>query len=315
MSGQSINRTLDEGFYIGVDIGGTKTGVCIANSEALIFQEVKFLTNAEPEVVIEDISKAIRLFISEYCGDLKAIGIICGGPLDANKGIIQSPPNLPKWIDIPIVSIFQKQFNVPVYLQNDANACALAEWRWGNGRGCKNMIFLTFGTGLGAGLILDGKLYNGHSGLAGEVGHIRISDHGSICYGKEGSWESFCSGTGISQMYKDHFNEQLSAKEICSLAEQGDKKALYIIDISASYLGKGLALLMDILNPERIVIGSIFTRSESLFRCSMEESIHKEALEQTNKDCLVLPSLLGETLGNMAALGLAISSNLDRGQS
>ena len=90
---------------------------------------------------------------------------------------------------------------------------------------------------------------------------------------------------------------------------------MYIIDISASYLGKGLALLMDILNPERIVIGSIFTRSESLFRRSMEESIHKEALEQTNKDCLVLPSLLGETLGNMAALGLAISSNLDRGQS
>ena len=115
-------------------------------------------------------------------------------------------------------------------------------------------------------------------------------------------------------MYKDHFNEQLSAKEICRLAEQGDKKALYIIDISATYLGKGLALLMDILNPEKIVIGSIFTRSESLFRSSMEKSIHKEALEQTSKDCLVLPSLLGEALGDMAALGLAMSGNLDQEQ-
>jgi len=314
MSDDSIEHSLGQDLYIGVDIGGTKIGVCIGNSEALIFREIRFPTRTQPKAVIEDISKAIRFLISEYRGDLKAIGIICGGPLDANKGIIQSPPNLPEWIDIPIVKILQREFDIPIYLQNDANACALAEWKWGNGRGCKNMIFLTFGTGLGAGLILSGRLYNGHSGLAGEVGHIRISDHGSICYGKKGSWESYCSGTGISKMYKDHFNEQLSAKEICRLAEQGDKKALYIIDISATYLGKGLALLMDILNPEKIVIGSIFTRSESLFRSSMEKSIHKEALEQTSKDCLVLPSLLGEALGDMAALGLAMSGNLDQEQ-
>jgi len=314
MSDDSIEHSLGQDLYIGVDIGGTKIGVCIGNYEALIFREIRFPTRTQPKAVIEDISKAIRFLISEYRGDLKAIGIICGGPLDANKGIIQSPPNLPEWIDIPIVKILQREFDIPIYLQNDANACALAEWKWGNGRGCKNMIFLTFGTGLGAGLILSGRLYNGHSGLAGEVGHIRISDHGSICYGKKGSWESYCSGTGISKMYKDHFNEQLSAKEICRLAEQGDKKALYIIDISATYLGKGLALLMDILNPEKIVIGSIFTRSESLFRSSMEKSIHKEALEQTSKDCLVLPSLLGEALGDMAALGLAMSGNLDQEQ-
>ena len=314
MSDDSIKHSSGQDLYIGVDIGGTKIGVCIGNYEALIFREIRFPTKTQPKVVIEDISKAIRFLISEYRGDLRAIGIICGGPLDANKGIIQSPPNLPEWIDIPIVKILQREFNIPIYLQNDANACALAEWKWGNGRGCKNMIFLTFGTGLGAGLILNGRLYNGHSGLAGEVGHIRISDHGSICYGKKGSWESYCSGTGISKMYKDHFNEQLSAKEICRLAEQGDKKALYIIDISATYLGKGLALLMDILNPEKIVIGSIFTRSESLFRSSMEKSIHKEALEQTSKDCLVLPSLLGEALGDMAALGLAMSGNLDQEQ-
>jgi len=314
MSDDSIEHSLGQDLYIGVYIGGTKIGVCIGNYEALIFREIRFPTRTQPKVVIEDISKAIRFLISEYRGDLKAIGIICGGPLDANKGIIQSPPNLPEWIDIPIVKILQREFDIPIYLQNDANACALAEWKWGNGRGCKNMIFLTFGTGLGAGLILSGRLYNGHSGLAGEVGHIRISDHGSICYGKKGSWESYCSGTGISKMYKDHFNEQLSAKEICRLAEQGDKKALYIIDISATYLGKGLALLMDILNPEKIVIGSIFTRSESLFRSSMEKSIHKEALEQTSRDCLVLPSLLGEALGDMAALGLAMSSNLDQEQ-
>ena len=314
MSDDSIKHSSGQDLYIGVDIGGTKIGVCIGNYEALIFREIRFPTRTQPKAVIEDISKAIRFLISEYRGDLRAIGIICGGPLDANKGIIQSPPNLPEWIDIPIVKILQREFDIPIYLQNDANACALAEWKWGNGRGCKNMIFLTFGTGLGAGLILSGRLYNGHSGLAGEVGHIRISDHGSICYGKKGSWESYCSGTGISKMYKDHFNEQLSAKEICRLAEQGDKKALYIIDISATYLGKGLALLMDILNPEKIVIGSIFTRSESLFRSSMEKSIHKEALEQTSRDCLVLPSLLGEALGDMAALGLAMSGNLDQEQ-
>ena len=131
-----------------------------------------------------------------------AIGITCGGPLDSKKGLIMSPPNLPKWDKIPITKIIEDNFNVPVFLQNDANACALAEWRFGAGKGTNNMIFLTFGTGLGAGLILDGRLYAGTNNLAGEIGHIRLAKDGPLGYDKKGSFEGFCSGAGIARLAK-----------------------------------------------------------------------------------------------------------------
>src|SRR5690606_15592063 len=134
---------------------------------------------------------------------LAAIGISCGGPLDSRRGVILSPPNLPGWDRIPVVEVFQQAFKVPVALQNDANAGALAEWLWGAGRGSHNMIFLTFGTGMGAGLILNGQLYSGTNDLAGEVGHIRLAPDGPVGYGKAGSFEGFCSGGGIKQLATD----------------------------------------------------------------------------------------------------------------
>ena len=112
-----------------------------------------------------------------------AVGISCGGPLDSKKGLILSPPNLPGWDNVPVTKLLSEALQVPAFLQNDADACAIAEWRFGAGQGCENMVFLTFGTGLGAGLILNGKLYQGASGMAGEVGHLRLFDNGHIGYG------------------------------------------------------------------------------------------------------------------------------------
>lgn len=158
---------------------------------------------------------------------------------------------------IAIVTPFREFFDVPVGLQNDANACALAEWKWGAGRGCSNMIFLTFGTGMGAGLILDGRLYAGANDMAGEVGHIRMEKTGPIGYGKAGSFEGFCSGGGIAklgqQMARDRLqngqavsfcqtHEELSAitaQKVGEAAKQGDKFALEIFDIVDKQLGRG----------------------------------------------------------------------------
>ena len=134
--------------------------------------------------------------------NLKRIGISCGGPLDSKKGIIFSPPNLPGWDNVPITRILSDEFGVETALQNDANACALAEWLMGAERGHSNMIFLTFGTGMGAGLILNGRLYSGTNDLGGEVGHIRLAKTGPVGFGKAGSFEGFCSGGGIAQLAK-----------------------------------------------------------------------------------------------------------------
>jgi glucokinase len=163
-----------------------------------VVRKVQFATQNTPQSTIKLLVETLdglveRLNIKSA---IRAIGISCGSPLDSQKGLILSPPNLPNWDCVDIIAPFKK-YQVPVGLQNDANACGLAEWKWGAGKGYQNVIFLTFGTGMGAGLILNGKLYTGTNDMAGEVGHIRLKEDGPIGYGKKGSFEGFCSGGGL----------------------------------------------------------------------------------------------------------------------
>ncbi len=303
--------------YTGVDIGGTKCAIILADQDGTILNKIKFPT----ATVNETIAGIINGIKELGCGD--AIGISCGGPLDSQKGVILSPPNLPGWDNIPIVSILQEEFHVPVAIQNDANACALAEWKFGAGKGTKNMVFLTFGTGLGAGLILDGRLYSGTNDMAGEVGHIRLNSFGPVGYGKAGSFEGYCSGGGIAQIAKTVATESLqmgkpvgycrdfdalssiTAKDVAEWAEKGDPAAIHVYDICAEKLGAGLSVLIDILNPERIVIGSIFARSENLLREKMQAVIDRETLGFSNQVCRVVPAALGEAIGDVAAISVA----------
>lgn len=187
--------------YIGLDIGGTKCAVISADDVGNILTRVAFPTKSVGETLALFNEEIDRLLESKAENDeLKAIGISCGGPLDETKGVILSPPNLPGWDEITIVQDLEARYHVPARLRNDANACALAEWRFGAGRGTENMIFLTFGTGMGAGLILNGRLYSGTNGNAGEVGHMRLENEGPVGYHKKGSFEGFCSGGGIARL-------------------------------------------------------------------------------------------------------------------
>lgn len=300
--------------YIGIDIGGTKTAISLGDNNGGLINKRKFLTPSGVDAVIEGIFAEVELLLSpsHSLHDIKAIGISCGGPLDSKRGIIQSPPNLPGWDDIPIVDIVSEHFGIPTYLENDANACALAEWYWGNGKGFDSIIFLTFGTGLGAGLILDGALYRGTNGLAGEVGHWRMADTGPYCYYKRGSWESFVSGAGISGLYEIATGKTVSAQKVCQLAKEGDSTAMHVVEQSAKMLGAGLALLIDLLNPQRIIIGSIYSRDEELFRPIMDQVLREETLSVPYSSCEIVPSLLGEQLGDMAALGIARDHSMRR---
>ena len=166
------------------------------------------------------------------------------------------------------------------------------------------MIFLTFGTGLGAGLILDGKLYEGTNGMAGEAGHIRLAADGPEGYGKRGSFEGFCSGGGISRL-GSLMGCEGTAKELSERAKAGDREALAVYRASARKLGLGLSMLIDLFNPERIVIGSVFARSEALFREEMEKVIAQEALAEAAAVCTVVPAALGDAIGDCAAVAVA----------
>ena len=207
-------------------------------------------------------------------------------------------------------------------MQNDANACALAEWRFGAGRGTRNMVFLTFGTGLGAGLILNGRLVDGANGMAGEIGHVRLTDGGPVGYGKAGSAEGYCSGGGIARLGRtlaaealargealpycktEEELENITAKLLADYAREGETLAKRVYDLSGEMLGRTLSVIIDLINPEKIVIGSIFARAEDLLRPNMEKVLKKEAIPLSLSVCEIVRAELGEEIGDLAALAV-----------
>jgi glucokinase len=311
-----------------MDIGGTKCAVTLGRVKKQgveLLVRKRFPTPPTPQETIDLLMDSMERLLEENHSDepLQAIGISCGGPLDSRSGLILSPPNLPGWDRIDCVTPIRGRFGVPVGLQNDANACALAEWKWGAGKGTKNMIFLTFGTGMGAGLILNGELYSGTNDMAGEVGHVRLAEDGPVGYGKAGSFEGFCSGGGIALLAKDRAKaaieegnpplfcssiealDQVTAKKVGEAAQQGDPLALDIFREVGMRLGQGLAILVDVLNPERIVIGSIYGRQQPILEPLVMEYLAKEALPENFKACQVVPAGLGEVVGDVASLSVA----------
>ena len=219
--------------------------------------------------------------------------------------MILSPPNLPGWDGVPVVAFFKERFHVPVHVQNDANACALAEYRFGAGRGTRNMVFMTFGTGLGAGIVIDGRLYSGTNDNAGEIGHIRLAPEGPLGYNKEGSAEGFCSGAGIARLAKIRKGLDLTAKEIFARVRAGDPDCTEVFRESAEKLATILAFTIDILNPEVIALGGVFMRNADLFMEIVSPLLDREALPLARKVCRIVPAGLGESVGDYAALAVA----------
>lgn len=309
---------------IGFDIGGTKCAVCIGKEvegQLQIVDKKSIPTNhnLSPYEMIDEMCALAESMTDE----MDIIGISCGGPLDSKRGIILSPPNLPGWDNVKIVEYLEQKYHGKVYLQNDANACAVAEWLYGAGRGYQNIIFLTFGTGMGAGLILDKKLYTGTNDNAGEIGHVRMNCYGPVGFGKAGSFEGFCSGSGIAQIgqmmareklqmgqrvsYCKNMSEleQITAKSIAECANVGCEDAIKVYHICGEMLGRGLSILIDVLNPECIILGSVFQRCEHFLRDAMEQVLKTECLPAAREVCRIVPAVLKENIGDYAALAVA----------
>lgn len=323
-------------YVLGIDIGGTKCAVVLApnrvckeHTEGFILDRTCFPTETVRglEHTLGNLFHAIDALLERNHvapGELAGIGVSCGGPLDNKTGVILNPPNLYGWNEVPIVRLLSERYGAPAFLQNDANACTLAEWKFGAARGFHNVVFLTFGTGMGAGLILDDRLYCGTNDMAGEIGHVRLECNGPVGYGKAGSFEGFCSGFGLSQIARTKVLEalqrgespsfcptiaqldKLDAQLVAEAADAGDPLACEVYQICGRYLGMGLSILIDVLNPEIIVIGSIFQRKRELLWPAALESIRCEALPQSFQACRIEPSALGNSIGDFAALSTVL---------
>ena len=318
-------------WIVGLDVCGTKCAVVLAQAgrEIRIRARAAFPTRAErPFAEIQaELFGAVRQVLREEGvspAQVSAIGVSCGGPLNSRRGVVLCPPNLPTWVDIPIVELLQDTFGAPAYLLNDAKACALVEWKLGAGRGTNNMIFLTMGTGMGSGIIAEGRLVSGACDMGGEIGHMRIEPDGPVGFGKHGSFSGFTSGGGIGRLasalalqaleqgapYAFARDRQtassLTAKILADAAAAGDRDARRIFALVGEKLGKGVALLIDALNPEAVIIGSIFVRCEALLRPSMEQVLERECIPYSLAACRVLPAQTGEQLGDLASIMTAL---------
>jgi glucokinase len=298
-------------WVLGIDIGGTKVAVVAGSTEGRVISRRMAVSDAGTgfrPMWSRIVSLADRL-ISDY-GRPIAIGVSVGGPVDSQRGVVHSPPNLPGWDAIPVKDLLQERFAVPAFVEHDAKAGALAEWLLGAARGCRDVVFLTFGTGLGAGMILDGRLYRGSSDQAGEVGHWRMARRGPEAYGKTGSWEAFASGGSLPRLAlhlaPDHpWPKSMTGEDVVSLARTGDAVAARVVRVSATWLGRGIALLVDLLDPEIVVLGSLAVRAGDLYLPIVRRIVQRESSERT-PSCRIAASELGEQLGDIAALCAAI---------
>ena len=309
-------------YIAGMDIGGTKCASILAEvtKESVRFlNRTEFPTGGGWKNVLERLAADLEKN-AEKAGipisDLAAVGISCGGPLDAERGLFLSPPNLPGWDEVPVCAFFRSRWGIPARLMNDADACAVAEWKYGAGRGLSHVIFLTFGTGMGAGLILNGKLYEGACSSAGEIGHVRIGGDGPVGYGKRGSFEGYCSGSGIARLarilseeraqsgkpYPIGGKENPSAKEIAEAARGGNEDAAEVYREAGRRLGTGLSILVDVLNPQMIVMGGVFMRSHDLLEDEMLRVMQRECLPHALEAVRIVPSELGERIGDYGAV-------------
>jgi glucokinase len=241
---------------------------------------------------------------------IAAISVSVGGPLRIAEGFLLNPPHLPGWHDVPLKARLMEAFpGTPVRVEHDGNAGALAEFHFGVGKNrpdLRHLIFLTFGTGVGGGFIVNGQILRGASDTAGEIGHWRLAEDGPLGFGKRGSWESFASGAGLielaAEMFPARWSSETPIRMLVEAMVGDDPDALQVARVAGKWMGRGLALLIDALNPQIIVFGSLGVALGERILGPARKVIAQEALPQAAAVCELAPSALGRQIGDVAAL-------------
>jgi glucokinase len=304
---------------LGIDIGGTKLAAIIGDEDGRVIERADAPTPRSADsdwrmgaLALVELAREVCVRTGVSPKNVAAIGVSCGGPLDPEKGIILNPPNLPGWRDVPLREFLAMRLeNANIALENDANATALAEHRWGAGRGASNLAYLTFGTGMGAGLILNGALYQGKRDLAGEIGHAVIDPNGPRCLcGKRGCLEALASGGALDRVAAEHFGEGATASTICDYARRGDSDCVRFIDSAARALGIGIANLLHTLDLEVVILGSLALKAGDLFLEPVRSYAREFTWPSIFEGVQIVPAGLGSEAQDKAAL--AIASNVVR---
>jgi len=303
---------------IGYDIGGTKSTVVIATVEGEIIGRITGATEISegPLVTVNRLISDTRRLIEQHSVSeetLLGVGISCGGPLDRNEGIIIGPPNTPGWDYVPIVKLVEDALGLRAVLENDADSAALAELFFGVGKGKKNIVSFTWGTGIGAGVVVDGRLYTGTSGLAGEIGHITYITGGRVCQcGKSGCIEAYGSGSSISRIASEMVRsgrdsalkdaDVIDARAVCNAARAGDRLAIEVLTEASHAMGRAIAITAHTLNPQVITLGTLAIKAGGLLMPEVLRVVEQEVWEEIRKELIVMPSPLGDRFQDLAAV-------------
>ncbi len=311
-------------FIVGVDLGGTNIRAALADREGHILQRMKTKTLADegPEAVLGRIKGAIRKVLPPS-DQVEAIGIVAPGPLDPWKGVILWAPNLPGWKNVPLKRILEEEFGLPTYVGNDANMAALAEQRFGAGRGVKDLIYITVSTGIGGGIIVDNRLLLGSRGFAAEVGHQTLEAHGPRCNcGNIGCLEVLAAGPAIARhavelieggaesLIVDLVNGDLSkvtAEEVNEAAQRGDRVAIEVFRRAGFYIGVGIVNLLYLFNPSMIIIGGSVAKAGDLLFKPIWETVNSRISKIYRQGLSIVPAALGDDVGLMGAIALVLS--------
>ncbi len=310
----------------GVDLGGTKIGVAIGDSAGCVLAADRLATDPQrsPDALMAEALQRLTALADARGGSVAALGVASPGPLSYAEGRLLEVPNMLAWQGFPIRAWLEARAGVPFDFMNDANAAVLAEVMWGAAQGARSAVFLTMSTGMGAGLWLDGRVYEGPLALAGEIGHVRLTDDGPVGFGKAGSAEGWLSGPGIAQVaaaeraacaQRGEATElaagELSPERVCGLAAAGDVAATRIIDRCGRELGRLCALLTDVLNPDVFVLGTIGSAWFELWEPRVRAVLDAEAIPRAAAHVALRPSGLTDR-GNQTAL--AIAARLAKGR-
>jgi len=313
---------MKEKMIVGVDLGGTKIDAVLADDCGNIRKrELKETRAGEgPNAVIQRIIDAVKSVSSD--NKIAAVGIGAAGIIDVETGLITVSPNLPGWHNIKLKEILERELDVIIFVDNDATVAAIGEHKFGIAVGCDHFICVTLGTGIGGGIITNGQIYRGISGAAGEIGHMTIDINGPLCAcGNRGCWESLASGTALEREAKDKIaqgiktsipnyakgNRRVTAKNIYLAAQDGDSLAKGLIEQLGFYVGVGLANLVNIFNPQLIVISGGVSRMGEMLLEPARKTVRERAFELSVKAARVEVSSLGYDAGPLGAVALALS--------
>lgn len=320
-----------EKYVVGVDLGGTKIYTALADLRGSILSETRIPTGAEdgPDAVIGRIAGTCYQVLAAAAGGApSAVGVGSPGPLDPDTGVVHRSPNL-GWHDVPLKKKLEKILGLPVLVDNDANLAALGEYRFGAGQWARHMVYVTVSTGIGGGLVLEGRIYRGAGGGAGEIGHMVVDPDGPMCgCGRRGCLESLASGTAMAARARELVASGrgkailaeaggspggVTAVSVSRAAAAGDAEAVEIVSTAGAYLGMGLANVINLINPDRLVLGGGALEAGQLFWANMEKELAARALRPALDQVRVVRAGLGSRSGLMGAVALAINWELGVG--